>query len=122
MVEMKTITIENKTAEELKAHLLKELALFKEIDNRFKKKYKMTLTQLERKIKMEGVPVKSHDVWEDSIERRNAVEEAKKLQAILGALRQMSLSVLLETARKLLRSPTVLYVRFLGTKVRALFA
>ena len=31
----------------------------------------------------------------------------------------MSLLVLLETARKLLKSTTVLYVQFLGTKVRA---
>jgi hypothetical protein len=41
---MKTITIENKIAKELKNHLSKELALFEEIDNHFKKKYKMTLT------------------------------------------------------------------------------
>jgi hypothetical protein len=31
----------------------------------------------------------------------------------------MSLPILLETTRKLLRSPTVLYVQFLGTKVQA---
>jgi len=74
---MKTITIKNKTAKELRVHLSKELALFKEIDNHFKKKYKMTLTQLEQKIKTEGVPVKKHTIWEDSIEWRNAVEEAK---------------------------------------------
>jgi hypothetical protein len=83
---MKTITIENKTAKELKTHLSKELALFEEIDNHFKKKYKMTLTQLERKIKTEGVPIKEHGIWEDSIEWRNAVEEAKKLRAILAEL------------------------------------
>ncbi len=83
---MKTITIEDKTAEELRTHLSKEKAPFKEIDNQFKKKYKTTLTQLERKIKTKGVPIKEHAIWEDSIEWRTAVEEAKKLTAILAEL------------------------------------
>jgi hypothetical protein len=32
------------------------------------------------------VPIKEHAIWEDSIEWRNAVEEAKKLRAILADL------------------------------------
>jgi len=81
---MKTITIENKTAKELRSHLLKELALFEGIEKRFQKKYKMTLPRLEEKIKTEGVPTKEHQIWEDSIEWRNATEEAAKLRAILA--------------------------------------
>jgi len=81
---MKTITIENKSAKELHSHLLKELALFEGIEKRFKKKYKMTLTQLEEKIKTEGVSTEKHETWEDSIEWRNATEEAAKLRAILA--------------------------------------
>jgi len=81
---MKTITIENKTAKELHSHLLKELALFEEIEKRFQKKYKMSLTKLEEKIKTEGVPTEKHEIWEDSIEWRNATEEATKLRTILA--------------------------------------
>jgi len=81
---MKTITIENKTARELRAHLLKELALFQGVEKRFQKKYKMSLTRLEEKIKAEGVPTEKHQIWEDSIEWRNAVEEVAKLRAILA--------------------------------------
>ena len=81
---MKTITIENKTAKELRAHLLKELALFEGIEKRFQKKYKISLTQLEQKIKTEGVSTEKHEIWEDSIEWRNATEEAAKIRAILA--------------------------------------
>lgn len=83
---MKTITIENKTAEELRFHLRKELDLYEEIENRYKKKYNMSLTQLEEKINREGVPTEKHEIWEDSIEWRNAVEEAKKLKAMIAEL------------------------------------
>ena len=81
---MKTITIENKTAKELRSHLLKELALFEEIEKRFQKKYKMSLTKLEEKIKTEGVSTEKHKIWEDSIEWRNATEEVAKLRNILA--------------------------------------
>jgi len=81
---MKTITIEDKTAKELRTHLLKELALFEGIEKRFQKKYKMSLTQLEERIKTKGVPAEKHEIWEDSIEWRNATEEAAKLRAILA--------------------------------------
>jgi len=81
---MKTITIENKTAKELRSHLLKELALFEGVEKRFQKKYKMPLTQLEEKIKAEGVSTETHEIWEDSIEWRNAAEEAAKIKVILA--------------------------------------
>lgn len=83
---MKTITIENKTAEELRFHLRKELDLYEEIVNRYKKKYNMSHTQLEEKINREGVSTEKHEIWEDSIEWRNAVEEAKKLKAMIAEL------------------------------------
>jgi len=83
---MKIITIEDKTARELRSHLLKELALFEGIEKRFQKKYKMPLTALEEKIKTEDVPTEKHEIWEDSIEWRNATEEAAKLRAILADL------------------------------------
>lgn len=60
--------------------------MFREISNRFRDKYKMTLSQLEEKIKAEGVPLEQHEIWDDSIEWRNAVEEAEKLEAILAGL------------------------------------
>ena len=81
---MKKITIEDKTAKELRTHLLKELALFEGIEKRFRKKYKMSLTQLEQKIEDEGVSTEKHEIWEDSIEWRNATEEAAKLRSILA--------------------------------------
>jgi hypothetical protein len=83
-MQMKTITIEDKTAKELRTHLLKELALFEAIDKRFKSKYKITLTRLEQRIKTEGVPTEKHETWEDSIEWRNASEETAKIKAILA--------------------------------------
>lgn len=81
---MKTISIEDKTAKELHSHLLKELTLFEEIEKRFQKKYKMSLTQLEERIKTKGVPIEKHEMWEDSIEWKNANEEAAKIRAILA--------------------------------------
>ena len=81
---MKTIPIEDKTAEDLRSHLRKELSLFEGVEKRFQKKYGMSLAQLEEKIETEGVSVKEHSVWEDSIEWRNAAEEACKLRAILA--------------------------------------
>lgn len=83
---MKTVTLGSRTAKELRLHLLKELALFRGISGRFGDKYEMTLGELEEKIKREGVSVEKHEVWEDSIEWRNAVEEMEKLEAILAEL------------------------------------
>lgn len=68
----------------MRSHLLKELSLFEGIEKRLQKKYKMSLNQLEEKIKAEGVSAEKHEIWEDSIEWRNATEEAAKLRAILA--------------------------------------
>ncbi len=81
---MKTVTIEYKTAKELHSRIIKELALFEEKEKHFQKKYKMPLAQLEEKINAEGVSSEKHEVWEDSIEWRNASEEAAKLRTILA--------------------------------------
>ncbi len=83
---MKTITIEDKTAKELRRHLLKELTLFEGVEKRFRRKYKMSLTQLEKRIKTQGVTSERHDLWEDSIEWRNATEEAEKIRVILAGI------------------------------------
>jgi hypothetical protein len=81
---MTTITIERKDARELRSHLLKELALFEGIEKRFKKKYGISLTELEERIRTEGVSVRKHGIWEDSIEWRNATEQAAKLRTIIA--------------------------------------
>jgi len=81
---MKTITIENETAKELRTHLLKELALFEEVKKRFEKKYRSSLHKLEEKIDTQGVSPDKHEIWEDSIEWRNATEEAAKIRSILA--------------------------------------
>jgi len=44
----------------------------------FQKRYQMSLTQLEDGIKTEGVSTEKHEIREDSIEWRNATEEAAK--------------------------------------------
>lgn len=46
----------------------------------------MTLRELEEKIERKAVPVDKHEVWEDSIEWRNAVEEMKKAERILSEI------------------------------------
>ena len=81
---MKTITIENETAEELRTHLLKELALFEEVEKRFEKKYRSSLHNLEERINTQAVCQDKHEIWEDSIEWRNATEEAAKIRSILA--------------------------------------
>ena len=81
---MKTITIEDKTAKDLRSHLRKELALFEGVEKRFQKKNGMSLATLEERIETEGVSIEKHSIWEDSIEWRNAAEEACKLRAILA--------------------------------------
>jgi len=81
---MKTITIENETAKELRTHLLKELALFEEVKKRFEKKYRTSLHKLEERINTKGVSPGKHEIWEDSIEWRNATEEAAKIRSILA--------------------------------------
>ncbi len=35
----------------------------------------------------EGVPLDNHEIWEDSIEWRNAVEEVEKLKRLIEELK-----------------------------------
>lgn len=44
----------------------------------------MSLSKLEEKIETEGVSPQKHEVWKDSFEWRNAMEEAAKLRTILA--------------------------------------
>lgn len=80
---MGTVRVSEDTVKSIKKRLKSELEFYKDLDKKFKRKYKMSLSQLERKIEHEGVPVKKHRIWEDSIEWRNATEEITKAKKIL---------------------------------------
>jgi len=84
---MGTVRLSEDTAKSIKRRLKTEVAFYKDLDKKFRMKYKMSLSQLEQKIEREGVPVKKHRIWEDSIEWRNATEEIAKAKKILQELR-----------------------------------
>jgi len=114
------IIIENKTAKELRCHLLKELALFEEIEKRFEKKYKISSTQLEERIKIEGVsPKKTRNMGRLHRMAKRHRGSCKTQSHTCGNSHKMNHPTLLETARKLLLSPLALDIQFLGTRVRA---
>ena len=81
------ISIRRKIYEEIMKKLREEVEYYEEIVKKFEKKYSCPLEELERRIEREGVPIDNHEIWEDSIEWRNAVEELEKLKKILGDLR-----------------------------------
>ena len=81
------ISIRRKIYEEIMKKLREEFEYYEEIVKKFEKKYSCPLEELERRIEREGVPIDNHEIWEDSIEWRNAVEELEKLKKILGDLR-----------------------------------
>jgi len=81
-----TLTLERSLAEELIKWLREELAFYKAVIARFERKYNCTLEELEARIEREGVPVDEHEIWEDSIEWRNALEEVKRIKRILRGL------------------------------------
>lgn len=84
---MGTVRVSEDTAENIRKHLKSELQFYKDMDKKFRKKYKMSLSQLERKIEREGVSVERHAIWEDSIEWRNAREEIERTKKILQELK-----------------------------------
>jgi len=84
---MGTVRLSEDTAKSIKRRLKTEVTFYKDLDKKFRMKYKMSLSQLEQKIEREGVPVKKHRIWEDSIEWRNATEEIAKAKKILQELR-----------------------------------
>lgn len=84
---MGTVRLSEDTAESIRKHLKSELQFYKDLDKKFRKKYKISLAQLEKKIEREGVPIENHAIWEDSIEWRNAIEEIARTRKILQELR-----------------------------------
>ena len=81
------VTIKPEVRREIVRRLSSELEYYEAIVNKFRKKYKCTLEELENRIEKEGVPVDDHEVWEDSIEWRNAIEEVEKLKNLLRELK-----------------------------------
>ena len=67
--------------------LREEVEYHEAIVKKFEKKCGCSLEDLERRIEEEGVPVDNHEIWEDSIEWRNAVEELEKLKKLLEGLK-----------------------------------
>ena len=79
------ISIKREVYEEILKRLLSELEYYKTIATKFEKKYGR-LEELENRIEKEGVPLDNHEIWEDSIEWRNAVEEIEKLKKLIEEL------------------------------------
>jgi hypothetical protein len=84
---MGTVRLSEDTAKSIRKRLKSELRFYKDLDKKFRRRYKLSLSQLEMKIEREGVPVEKHRIWEDSIEWRNATEEIAKAKKILQELR-----------------------------------
>ena len=80
------ISIRKEVYEEIVRKLREEAEYYKVIVKKFEKKYGCSLEELERRIEKEGVPIDNHEIWEDSIEWRNAIEELEKLKKLLEEL------------------------------------
>ena len=81
------ISIRKEVYEEIVKKLCEEVEYYEAIVRKFEKKYRCSLEGLEKRIEREGVPVDNHEIWEDSIEWRNAVEELEKLKKLLEELK-----------------------------------
>ena len=81
------ISIRKEIYEEIVKKLREEVEYYEAIVKKFEKEYGCPLEELEKKIEREGVSIDNHEIWDDSIEWRNAVEELEKLKKILGDLR-----------------------------------
>jgi ribosome-binding protein aMBF1 (putative translation factor) len=81
------ISIRKEIYEEIVKKFREEVEYYEAIVKKFEKKYGCSLEELEKRIEKEVVPIDNHEIWEDSIEWRNAVEELEKLKKILGGLR-----------------------------------
>ncbi|MBO8183268.1 MAG: hypothetical protein H0Z28_10840 [Archaeoglobus sp.] len=80
------IAIKRDVRDEIVRRLINELEYYGAIIDKFRKKYGCSLEELEEKIEREGVPLDKHEIWEDSIEWRNAEEEADQLRKLLKEL------------------------------------
>jgi len=81
------VAVRREVVEEIIRRLNDETEFYKMIIENFRKRYGCGLEELEKKIKREGVPVDKHEIWEDSIEWRNAAEEIEKLRKLLRELK-----------------------------------
>ncbi len=81
------ISIKKEVYEEIVKKLKEEAEYYEAIVKKFEKKYNCSLEELEKKIEEKGIPVDNHEIWEDSIEWRNAVEELEKLRKLLEELK-----------------------------------
>ena len=80
------ISIKKEVYEKIVKKLREEVEYYEAIVKKFEKKYRCSLEDLEKRIEKEGVPIDNHEIWEDSIEWRNAVEELEKLKKLLEEL------------------------------------
>ena len=81
------ISIRKEIYEEIVRKLREDVEYYEAIVRKFEKKYGCSLEELEKKIEEEGVPIDDHEIWEDSIEWRNAAEELEKLKKLLEELK-----------------------------------
>ena len=80
------ISIKKEVYEKIVKKLREEVEYYEAIVKKFEKKYRCSLEDPEKRIEKEGVPIDNHEIWEDSIEWRNAVEELEKLKKLLEEL------------------------------------
>jgi len=80
------ISIKKEVYDEIVKRLREEVEYYEAIVKKFEVKYGCSLKELEERIEKEGVPVDNHEIWEDSIEWRNAVEELERLKRLLEEL------------------------------------
>jgi len=83
---MAIVPVPAEIIESVVERLTNELRVYQSAVLKFEKKYTSSLEEFELKLEKEGVPVEHHELWEDSIEWRNAKEEIQKLEAILQRL------------------------------------
>jgi len=88
------ISIKKEVYEEIVRKLKEEAEYYEAIVKKFEKMYGCSLEELEKKIEKEGVPIDNYEIWEDSIEWRNAVEELEKLKKLLEELNSIHDNIL----------------------------
>nr|MDO8079218.1 hypothetical protein [Candidatus Freyarchaeota archaeon] len=81
------ISVRREVCDEIVRRFRSELEYYEAISHRFEEKYGCSLEELEKRIDREGVPLDNHEMWEDSIEWRNAVEEIEKLRKLIEELK-----------------------------------
>lgn len=83
---MTSVSVPTEIIESIVERLTNELRIYRSIVQKFEKKYHTSLEEFERRIEQVGVPLETHERWEDSIKWRNAREEMIKLETLLARL------------------------------------